>query len=372
MTAHARALDLAGAAPAFRLAPAEERELTAHLRGCPDCARCVAGLRADAFAIGRLDPPLSAQLHDRIREVAVTTPRRGPSALGIVVIVALLAVGAVGASIGVGAWLSATPAPKPLVDEPGDVIHWSTDVVELAAKEFYIDAGQLRFTGTPSAQVDSDPGTLEAWTLEVSWPEQGREQRLYLYFGADDSSWWIDEVRVYDGAPGRNAKWATFPGGPWARTPLGRVFDGDLDIAGTSATGPVKLHLGGLRIAVRPDDHVTAPIGGGIRLQELPNDAGNPFRPGGALHCSGILQLTPLEAEARLLALGYALSWRWQYSTGANTGYAEIRDRAPETGWITDAGVGSSGELIVFVADPARPFGGPARDLPEDCSAPSP
>ena len=33
------------------------------------------------------------------------------------------------------------------------------------------------------------------------------------------------------------------------------------------------------------------------------------------------------------------------------------------TGWITDTAVGSGGELIVFVADPQRPFGGPSRDL---------
>lgn len=166
----------------------------------------------------------------------------------------------------------------------------------------------------------------------------GREQRLNLYFAAEATSWWISEVRVYDGAGGGRAEWATFPPGPWARTPLGGAFEGDLDLAGTAATGPVRLHLGGLRIGVHPDDHVNVPLGGGITLS---GEQANPFRAGGSLHCSGILQLRPPAAEARLLSLGYRLSWRWQYSTGGNTGYSEVRDRAPEAGFISETAVGS-------------------------------
>jgi hypothetical protein len=379
MTAtHGRFLDLAAGAPAFPLEPAEALELQAHLRACPDCAGRVTRLQADSAAIGHADPAVSPRLHDRIREVAVTPPRSGPSALGLVVILVLLATVTVGASIGVGAFLAARPAPTsgPLAGRPGDVVRWHTDVVDLAAAEFWIDANDLRFTGAPSVDVRSDPGSLTSWTLETAWMEHGREQRLFLYFAADESAWWIDEVRVYDGtdaAPGKQ-QWTTFPRGPWARTALGATFEGDLDLQAPSATGPVRLHLGGLRIAVRPDDQITTPIGGGIVLTENGNPAvdGNPFEERGRLRCSGILQLPPQAAEARLLALGYRLSWRWEYSTGSNTGYAEARERAPATGWITGTAVGSSGELIVFVADPSRPFGGPPRDLPADCPTPAP
>jgi hypothetical protein len=374
--AHARFLDLAAGAPAFPLEPAEARELQAHLRACPDCAGRAARLRADSAAIGRADPAVSPRLHDRIREVAVTPPRSGPSALGLVVILVLLAAATVGASIGVGAFLAARPAATsgPLADRAGDVVRWRTDVVDLAATGFSIDANGLRFAGVASPTLVSDATSLTDWTLEATWTEQGREQRLYLYFEADLAAWWIREVGVRDGRPLRDAEWATFPVGPYAKTPLGAVFEGDLDLAGTSATGPVHLRLDGLRIAVRPDDQITTPIGGGIVLTENANPAvdGNPFEAGGPLYCSGILQLAPQAAEVRLLTLGYRLSWRWEYSTGTNTGYAEARDRAPATGWITGTAVGSSGELIVFVADPARPFGGPPRDLPADCPTPAP
>ena len=101
------------------------------------------------------------------------------------------------------------------------------------------------------------------------------------------------------------------PEGDLLRTPLGEAFDGDLNLAGTSATGPVRLHLGGLRVAVRPQDNVAEPIGGVRKvLRENGNPAvdGDPFKPGGPLHCSGILQLPPLAAEARLQLEGYGLS----------------------------------------------------------------
>jgi hypothetical protein len=251
----------------------------------------------------------------------------------------------------------------------GDVIRWQTDVVALAASSFSIDAAGMRFAGSPTATVHSDPGSLTYWTLEVEWREQGRIQRVNLYFAADQASWWINEARVYDGGVGPSEHWVTFPGGPWARTPLGAEFSGDLDLAAVASTGPVRLHLGGVRIAVRPRDPVTRPIGGGITL---PTN-GDPFQAGGPLHCSGILQLPPKVAEARLLTLGYRLSWRWEYSTsdGAGTGYSEVSATAPDRGWISSTAVGSGGELVVFVEDPARPMM-PAATPPADCPPAAP
>lgn len=49
-----------------------------------------------------------------------------------------------------------------------------------------------------------------AWGLAtpVAWEEDGLEQRLNLYFSADDLDWWISEVRTRDGF--KNADWITY------------------------------------------------------------------------------------------------------------------------------------------------------------------
>jgi len=67
--------------------------------------------------------------------------------------------------------------------------------------------------------------------------------------------------------------------------------------------------------------------------------------------------------------MGFAVSWRWQYSTGGNTGYAEVRREAPDRGLISGTAVGTSGELILFVEDPERPMGQPVA-LPAHCQPP--
>ena len=307
----------------------------------------------------------------------MTQPRSGPSAIGIVLVLALLAVGVVGASIGVGAMWGSRPAVVPTPALPrldGDAVDWRTPVVELAARQLAIDADGTRFLGVARPDLESDPGDPTRWTFEATWREGGHEQRLFLYFAADDASWWVDQIGVYDGSD--TPKWATFAppaDGVWLRTPIGETFSGDLNAEGTSATGPVRLHLGGLRVAVHPQDNVAEPIGGVRKvLKERGNPAvdGNPFERGGPLHCSNILLLAPQVAEARLQLEGYALSWRWLTSTGANMGTSDPVARAPSTGWITNTAVGSSGELILFVANPASPPDAAAPTPPQDCAAP--
>ena len=369
---HDRALDIAAAAPAFRPAEDDATELAAHLAACSDCARRVARMRTDLAAIGHVDPPVSPRLHDRIREAAVTAPRTGPSLAGVMILSTLVAVALIGASIGVGALqrtrLPVSPqAVSVLPEDPLDTIRWHTDTVDLAAHDFWIEANGLRFTGVAKPHLNSDPGDATQWTLEVEWGEHGREQRLNLYFGGNETAWWLEEIRAYDGSDTR-PDWAieafrTRPIKP-ATTPLGAVFTGDLDFNNIpSATGPVAIHIGGVRIASHRPDLVNDLPGS----RKLAGDSENPFRPGGPLHCSGILQLPPQAAEMRLLALGYALSWRLERKTGSNTGFSEAAPRAPAIGFISDTAVGSSGELIVFVQDPAAPFGEPAT-FPDDCA----
>jgi hypothetical protein len=125
MTSHEEALAIAAATPPFRADPAEERELRDHLRACPDCAQRVARMRADLDAIGRVDPAVSARLHDRITEVAVTPRRSGTGIAGLLLVFLLLSVGTIGAALGVGALQSrpaTPPAPAPVQPGPPDVV----------------------------------------------------------------------------------------------------------------------------------------------------------------------------------------------------------------------------------------------------------
>lgn len=350
---HERAGDLAAAVPAFRLADADARNLAAHLLGCPACARRAARLRTDLDAIGRPDPAVSPRLHDLIREAAVNPPRTGPSVLGMLLAFVLLAVAAIGVSAGVGAFQSSRP---PASDTSPDAVSWQTEVVALSAKALWIDTAAGRLVPPATATVRSDPGDTTRWTLEVDWTTT-TQQRLNLYFKADAGTWWIDSIRIYDatGAAAGGPKWIELTGGPWARTPIGQGYAGTLDIVSDPATGTATLHLDRVRIAVHPLDHVRDP---------LPN-APTPSLSG--LLCSGVLQLPPSVADARLRAMGWAVDWRWQYRVDDRTGQSEVRTTPPESGSISDAVPGPDGTLVVMVQDPARPMM-PALTPPPSCA----
>ena len=222
---------------------------------------------------------------------------------------------------------------------------------------------------SPRSPSSSDPGDATYRTLEATWQEHGVEQRLYLYFGGDATSWWVDEIRIYNGAQQGEWLYAT---GQFFRSPLGTVWRGNLDIEMRDADHvggtPARVHFGGLALASRPFDGVNEPPAGvGVVL----GTADRPFGPGGPLHCSGILQMTPAQAEAQLLALGYSLSWRLDRTTGPNTGFAEPTKRAPAGVIIEEPSPGQDGELIVFVA----PFGDERAvpiPFPDDCPVAGP
>lgn len=274
---------------------------------------------------------------------------------------ALAAVAAVALVAAVGLTAMAGRPPQPPGVGAGNTVLWQTEVVSLEATDFFIEAGGQRYLGAPGAmRVRSDPGDLNYWTLEVEWRENDREMRLNFYFAADEGDWWVSEIRTYDGRD--PADWITYKG-VFFKRPLGQAFAGDVDVS-SSLPFPGRLAFRDLRLAVRPQPSFFAPPGGGIVL------ASDPFERGGPLHCSGILQTTPAQAERTLLTLGYRLSWRYQYSTGPGSGYSEKHLTASD-GVITSSGVGSSGELIVFVAPPNDPQNRPAA-FPSDCPSPTP
>lgn len=123
----------------------------------------------------------------------------------------------------------------------------------------------------------------------------------------------------------------------------------------------LEIDLSGAPIIEMPSVH-TAWVSCSVERVLCGADADGPaapqlsaFGPGEPLHCSGIEELSPSEAEVELKARGQLrLSWRLEITTAPAEGVSEVHVLPPE-GVITDASLGPSGELIVFVA----PYGDP-------------
>jgi Putative zinc-finger len=345
----------------FPLDPDARDQLDAHLTACPACRSFAAAARRDAAVLRELDfGPVPVEVR---ANVAIAAERGRPR--GTAGRVALVAVGAlVLLALGGGAVLvgGGGRPPAPSVGD-GNPVYWETRVVQFKAADFWVEANGQRFTATGGrTRVDSDPGNATYRTLEATWQEHGVEMRLNLYFSGDADASWVNEIRIYDGTA--QPEWLTVDG-RYAAVPIGGTWAGDLDIEFPAATG--RLHAAGAMLRSMPFDGVSEPLGPAVNLPE--NAA--PFAPGGPLHCSGILQLSPRDAEQALLKLGYKLSWRLVRATGPNTGYAEAMAQAPE-GIIQSEGLaGSSGELIMFVA-PAGDPGAKPVSYPADCPAADP
>ena len=342
----------------FALADDEAVALEAHLRSCAACRSFDAGLHSDAAVLRDLDfgpVPVAVRAN-----VAIAAERRGGGMgrwFAVVAVGALLVVALGGGMLGVGG-----PSTTGLGSN-GNPVHWQTDVVELTAEDFWIEADGRRFTASvPRVSVSSDHGNATYRTLEVTWQEHGVEMRLNLYFGGDQQSWWVRKIRIYNGrTPG---DWVTVgddPGwiGTWFKAPRGGLAVGDLDL---SAPGGA-LHIAGLTLRSAPFDGVNVPAGGGA---PVPAGPVNLFGPGEPLHCSGILQMTPVEAEQALLGLGFRLSWRYVTDDG---GYWDPRREAPDGVIGEPVAFGTEGELII----PVIKFGDQGAvpiPFPADCPVP--
>ena len=377
MTDHAWLAD-AIVRPAFGSPdPAMRATADAHIAACAACRATLGAIRSDAGAIAGFDAGEPAPwVHRRVLAAAEPHHRSWRDATRLLVL-ALLAIGALAGGIaGGGALLglrnsAENPPPVPqaaLADlVAGKPIVWKSDAVLLAADDVTILANGATLhpsgPGGGPAKVQGDRGSLTYATLEIYWAERGLEQRLIFYLAADASSWWMTEARAYDNV-GPSPDWAMLDG-LVGRRPLGEPFTGNLDMSGNGRMGPVHVHVAGAVLAMSPQPSYVDPAIGGGPL------AVDPFAAGGTLRCSGILQLRPMDAEREMTARGIRLSWRFNWKTGPNMGYAEIRLHAPPTGYISSTALGSDGELIVFVQDPLRPESGPIA-VPADCPPPSP
>jgi hypothetical protein len=166
--------------------------------------------------------------------------------------------------------------------------------------------------------------------------------------------------------------------GPFFKTPIGVAWTGDQDITLDGPGGPGRLHLAGATLENQPSNNVgkpvggpiTKPIGGGIVGPVITQVGSSQFDPGGQLHCFGILQMTPQDAQASLRKLGVKVAWR--YYTRNDT-HVELRDEPPAgTVIIADPPfVGSEGQLLIALADSSSPLAKPIS-FPSDCPASDP
>jgi len=367
---HAEARRLAALAVDGLLDAPDRAALDAHLAVCPACPAVGAAMDRDAEALIALDlGPVPVAVR---ADVAIAAEHRGRGGSigrwGVIVAVGALLIAGIGSGVigGAGGRAGATPGPSDGAAAANAVpnqITWKTDVALLAAQGFSVQAGAKTFSALAPVKVVSDPGDATYRTLEATWMERGVEMRLTLYFAGDATSWWVSEIRAYDGNAAE-AKWMTAIG-KWFDSPIGQAWTGDIDVPlkGERTGIAGRLHLAGATIATAAVDNVSEPLGGGQAVGE--ND--RPFAFGGRLHCSGILQMAPADAEAALLSLGYRLSWRRDVTTGPNTGYADAMPHAPDGVIIGEPVGGSSGELIVFVT----PFGDPrAKPIPYPADCP--
>jgi hypothetical protein len=374
---HPHAAELAAAALDGFITPAEDAVLDAHLRSCAACRERSAAIGIDARALRALDfgdAPPSTRARVSVEAGKTLGRSSGPGRGVALAAAAVLLLAALTASMlgGVGG-RPGTPGESgnPAVISEAPPIVLRTDVVTLAAEELWVDVASKRFLGAVAAAVTSDPGSATYRTLELTWSEHGVEMRINLYFGGDAGSWWVDEVRTYNGAA--RGDWL-YARGRFFQSPLGTPWTGDVDVALEDHSGaggtPASLHIGGAVLAVNPFDGINEPVGGGITLragQQL-------FEVGAPLHCAGIGQLHPRDAERVLLALGYRLSWRLITDVRGNGSYWHTRREAPD-GYMRigtyGTMVGTEGELIIPVIAPGEPGAGP-EPPPFDCPPSTP
>ena len=221
---------------------------------------------------------------------------------------------------------------------------WATGVVTLEANTVAIHVGDKAFSPPADAALHSDPGSSTYRTLEMSWSEQGIEMRLNIYLAADDSNWWVSEIRTYDGLTPGN--WIYYQA-PSVKAARGDSYEGNLDLNGTSDASSGRLTINGLRLtafaALKPQ--TCTPAGPTAPPGNAP--AGAKFNP----DLSGLSIATGMdaaEAGAELDSAGICYEFRYEYPA-SNQG--QIWCTNPP-GVIREWTFDSAGRLLVFVEAP--------------------
>ena len=306
-------------------------------------ARATYDVPASLYATARRLPEEAGRgMPSRIRRLLTWrggTLRTVVSAATAVVGVVLIAV--------IGGLLVVSYAGRPMLPGAGGerAFAWQTSVASLEANSVAIEANGSVFRPPVDASIHSDPGDSTYRTLEMEWTEQGLEQRLYIYFAADDTDWWVSEIRTRDG---RNpAEWVYYQA-PQIRAPRGESYVGDLDLDGRGDNGDARLRITDLRLtAFTP--------GTGIQYQPGCQPAGPTQPPGDGpvlsmvnpdLSQLGIeAGMTAVSADAKLSSAGLCHDFRYDYPA---SNYGQIWC-SPPPGKVANWAFGSTGQLILFV-----------------------
>lgn len=231
---------------------------------------------------------------------------------------------------------------------------WRTQLAVLEADDLAIEVAGRAFSPPADAAVHSDPGSSTYRTLEMSWHDAAVEMRLYVYFAADDGSWWVSAVRTYDGnTPGDWIYYLT----PNIRASLGQAWTGDVDVLGVGLHGIGRLRMGGLRLGAFAAGTIphsfegcrtVAPVAQN-QLQPVPGQM-DPDIPGLTL----TVGMDASTAEKLLRGEGICYEFRREFPA-ENQG--QVWCSAPPGG-IRGWALGSQGQVILFVE------AGPRETLP--------
>lgn len=118
---------------------------------------------------------------------------------------------------------------KPTDTQPNPTVNpvsFETETVKLTAKDFELVVdGQRYYVNEDDLEIHSDPGDSTYTTLELTWTENNREMRFFVYLNADDNHWWSEEIRTRDGQV--DSEWLYYYGRFFA-TPLGQSYESEL------------------------------------------------------------------------------------------------------------------------------------------------
>ncbi|MEA2025936.1 MAG: hypothetical protein U9O18_04530 [Chloroflexota bacterium] len=148
-----------------------------------------------------------------------------------------------------------TEEPTPVrasIDKPKKV-HWEDGGITFDARDFTIDVNGRTFgpktpiwiSGHHNNHVRLPPRRGE---IEAHWPAQGTHMRLGFELQSDDTHWWIERLRTYDGT---DAPEYLYYGRleDQTRTRIGEAFEGSLDVRATR--GQRKGLIPGARLRIK-------------------------------------------------------------------------------------------------------------------------